>query len=74
MLHEQDFYDAFDSGWLPTEKSILEKTESLFHLFETKVQVLLANRQDRLNRQRRSLANFLDSEFAVDQSRMRFVL
>ena len=74
MLHEQDFYDAFDSGQTPPEKSILEKTESLFHLFETKVQVLLANRQDRLNRQRTSLTNFLNSEFAIDQSKMRFVL
>ena len=74
MLHEQDFYDAFDSGQIPPEKSIFEKTESLFYLFETKVQILLANRQDRLNRQRTSLASFLDTEFAVDQSKMRFVL
>ena len=74
MLHEQDFYDAFDSGHRPTAKSILEKTETLFRLFEAQVQVLLANRQARLDRQRSSLESFLSSEFTVDQSKMRFVL
>ncbi len=74
MLHEQDFYDAFDSGHSPSGKSILEKTETLFRLFETQVQVLLTNRQTRLDRQRSSLENFLNSEFAVDQSKIRFVL
>lgn len=74
MLHEQDFYDAFDSGHRPSSRSILEKTEALFHLFETQVQVLLANRQARLDRQRNSLGGFLNSPFTVDQSGMRFVL
>lgn len=74
MLHEQEFYDAFDSGHRPSEKSILKKTETLFRLFETQVQVLLANRQARLDRQRSSLEGFLNSEFIVDQSMMRFVL
>ena len=74
MLHEQDFYDAFDSNHIPPEKSILEKTEALFHLFETQVQVLLTNRQARLDKQRSSLEDFLNSDFAVDQSKMRFVL
>ena len=74
MLHEQDFFDAFDSGYRPSSKSILEKPEMLFRLFETQVQVLLTNRQARLDRQRSSLEGFLNSEFTVDQSRMRFVL
>ena len=68
MLHEQDFYDAFDSGHRPSARSILEKTEALFRLFETQVQVLLANRKARLDRQRSSLEGFLNSEFTVDQS------
>ena len=74
MLHEQDFYNAFDAGSLPPAKSIIEKTEALFRLFEDGVERLLSNRQERLARQRRVFENFLGGKFTVDQSGMRFVL
>ena len=74
MLREQEFYDSFDSGYIPPEKSIFEKIKTLFQLFEAQVETLLANRKNRLDRQRGSLGDFLNNQFAVDQSKMRFVL
>lgn len=74
MLHEQDFYNAVDDGLIPPARSIIEKTETLFRLFEGGVERLLANRQDRLARQRKVFDNFLVGKFTVDQSGMRFVL
>ncbi len=74
MLREQDFYDAFNSGHRPLAKSILEKIDTLFCLFETQVQALLTNRQARVDQQRSLLESFRSSDFTVDQSKMRFVL
>ena len=73
MLREQDFYDAYHSGYMPPQKSILEKTDSLFQLFEAQVRQLLTNRVTRVARQRTLLETFHNSEFVVDQSRMQFV-
>ncbi len=73
MLREQNFYDAFDSGDIPQEQSIKEKTSTLFQLFEEQLLSLITNRESRLARQRDLFEEFLDTEFVVNQSNMRFV-
>ena len=73
MLREQDFYNAFDSGHIPGQQSIQEKVKNLFALFESQVEVLIANRKNRLEDQRDTLNGFLSTGFVVDQSNMRFV-
>lgn len=73
MLHERDFYEAFDSGQIPRERTIVEKTEFLFQLFERQLISLFTNRKERLERQKDMLDGFRDPEFTVDQSNMTFV-
>lgn len=73
MLKEQDFYDAYDSESAPPRRSIQEKVDRLFRLFEQQVEALFENRRKRLRRQRTQLEQFDDAHFAVDQSKMRFV-
>lgn len=73
MLRENEFYEEFDSGKRPASRPIPEKAGFLFNLFERKIEVLLANRQKRLKRQRRQLERFSEATFVVDQSNMRFV-
>lgn len=73
MLCERDFYEAFDSGQALKKRTIIEKIESLFQLFEKQLKVLFTNRVERLERQKCMLKNFRDSEFTVDQSDMEFV-
>ena len=72
MLREQEFYDAFDAGHQPRARSIQEKATVLFELFEEQVQVLIDNRLERLHNQRQQLAIFLNNDFAVNQTSMRF--
>ena len=74
MLHEHDFYEAHDSGEVPKERTMAEKTESLFQLFEQQLMALFANRKERLRRQKSRLDGFRNSEFIVDQSDMQFVI
>ena len=73
MLREQEFYDAMDSGHVPPRRNVPAKAESLFRLFERKLMDLFANRQARLDRQRIMLEKFMDQDFIVDQSALRFV-
>lgn len=73
MLREADFYSAQSSGQAPPRRSIADKVESLFNLFEEGVQSLFINRQNRLERQRQLFEGFSDSPFRVDQSGMHFV-
>ena len=72
MLKEQDFYDAYDSESAPPRRSMQEKVDRLFGLFEQQVEALFQNRRRRLSRQRAQLDRF-DAHFSVDQSKMRFV-
>lgn len=62
-----------DSGHVPPRRNVPAKAESLFRLFERKLMDLFANRQARLDRQRIMLEKFLDQDFIVDQSALRFV-
>lgn len=73
MLREQDLYDELDANQVPASRTILEKVDALFDLFERQLQALYANRQDRLNRQRTLSREFQNTPFAVDQSQMKFV-
>lgn len=73
MLRERDFYAAIDSGYRPATRSVPEKAEVLFRLFEQKLHDLFANRQKRLQQQRSQLQRFRETDFAVDQSDMEFV-
>ena len=73
MLREQDFYDAIASHRMPQPRTILQKIETLFRLFESQVQQMIANRQRRVERQSTRLASFGRTKFVVDQSQMRFV-
>ena len=73
MLHEQDFYDAVESGHVPPARSVPEKVEILFRLFKRKLEDLLVNRQERLERQEAMLHKFLQSDFVVDQTALCFV-
>ena len=73
MLREADFYRAHDEGYEPPSRTIVEKVETLFRMFETQLQVLFENRRRRLERQRRLLDEFPDTAFVVDQSAMRFL-
>ena len=73
MLKEQDFYDAYESGSVPSGRSIQEKVGELFSLFEQQVEALFQNRRKRLRRQRKQLGRFDDTPFRVDQSNMHFV-
>ena len=73
MLREQDLYDALDAKRVPPHRTIFEKVDALFDLFERQLQALLANRQDRLKRQRALSRQFQKTPFAVDQSQMKFV-
>ena len=74
MLREQEFYQKVESGHRPTHRSIHEKTEILFRLFERQVEALFRNRQARLEHQQEMLQAFLKEDFEIDQSQMRFVL
>ena len=74
MLREQEFYQKHDSGYRPNPRSIHEKAEFLFCLFEQRLQALFRNRQSRLQRQQNLLKDFLEEEFKVDQSQMQFVI
>lgn len=73
MLKEQDFYDAYESGPARPRRSMQEKVERLFSLFEQQVEALFQNRRKRLRRQRKQLGRFDDAPFRVDQSNMHFV-
>ena len=73
MLREQDLYDELDAGRVPPDRTIFEKVESLFELFERQLQALFTNRQERLNRQRALSGEFRGTDFIVDQSQMKFV-
>ena len=73
MLRERDFIAAYDSGDIPPERSVPEKAEMLFELFEQKLTALFENRRARLRRQRGLLVSFRDTDFLVDQSQMSFV-
>ena len=74
MLRERDFYEAYDSGHVPPERTVPEKAEILFALFEQQLQALFANRQARRQRQRTMLGRFRTRIFTVDQSDMSFVV
>ncbi len=74
MLREQELYDELDAGRVPEHRTIFEKVESLFVLFERQLRALFANRQQRLDRQRAMAQEFRQEEFIVDQSEMKFVL
>jgi len=73
MLREQDLYDELDAERVPDSRTIFEKVEALFELFERQLQALFANRQERLNRQRALSREFHGTDFIVDQSQMKFV-
>ena len=73
MLREADFYRAHDEGYRPPTRTIVEKVETLFRMFEAQLQVLFENRRRRLERQHRLLEEFPGTAFVVDQSSMRFL-
>jgi len=73
MLREKDFNEAFSSGHRPASRTIVDKAEALFGLFEQQVNALIANRKIRLERQRGLFADFDVKTFVVDQSAMEFV-
>lgn len=73
MLREQEFYAAVDSGHVPAVRSVPDKAEDLFRLFESKLNDLFRNRQETLRRQRNLLHGFRQVDFTVDQSDIRFV-
>lgn len=73
MLREDAFYRAYDAGYEPPSKTIVEKVERLFEMFEQQLRVLFENRTRRLERQRGLLDDFPAAGFVVDQSAMRFL-
>lgn len=73
MLREQEFYAAIDSGHMPAVRSVPDKAEDLFRLFERKLDDLFRNRRETLQRQRHLLHRFRRTDFTVDQSGIRFV-
>lgn len=73
MLNERDFYHAYNSGAAQPPRSVLEKVERLFGLFERQVEALFENRRRRLRGQRTQLESFNGPSFIVDQSGMHFV-
>ena len=73
MLREQDLYENIESGYIPDHRTIFEKVDSLFDLFERQLRALFANRQQRLNRQRELAREFEQADFVVDQSQMEFI-
>ncbi len=73
MLREQELYDQLDSNSTPESRTIFEKVEVLFDLFERQLKNLVANRIRRLDRQRGLSRQFQESHFVVDQSQMTFV-
>lgn len=73
MLRERDFYAAYESGYVPPDRTVPEKAEILFTLFEQQLEALFANRRARLARQRDMLTTFRSRTFTVNQSEMRFV-
>lgn len=73
MLREQDLYDELDAERSPTSRTIFEKVDALFDLFERQLRALFANRQDRLNRQRALSRQFQRAPLSIDQSQMKFV-
>jgi hypothetical protein len=73
MLREQDLYDNIDSGYVSAHRTIFEKVDSLFNLFERQLRALFDNRQRRLDRQRTLARELERGEFVVDQSQMEFI-
>ena len=73
MLREQDLYSELDSNGVPPSRTVFEKVDALFKLFERQLQALFANRQERLDRQRSLTTAFQNQPFLVNQSAMRFV-
>ena len=73
MLREQELYNRIDSGYTPEGKTILQKVEYLFDLFERQLEVLFENRIQRLERQRTLAHEFRHTAFVVDQSHMEFI-
>lgn len=72
MLREHDFYRAYDAGHRLPTKTISQKVEYLFSMFERQLEVLIENRKRRLERQRELLRDFHSTRFAVDQGEMHF--
>ena len=68
MLKEAPFYEAYDSGWRPAQRSIREKTLALFRIFETRIESLIKQREMRLRRQRALLGKFEWQAFTLKQS------
>lgn len=73
MLREREFFDALERGHKPPSRTMTEKVERLFGLFEAGVESLIRNRNERLRRQRELFAGFGERDFEVDQSGLRFV-
>ena len=73
MLREQDLYDEVDAARAPASRTIFEKVDALFDLFERQLRALFTNRQERLDRQRAMSKKFQKTPFSVDQSQMKFV-
>jgi hypothetical protein len=68
MLKEAPFYEAYDSGWRPAQRSIREKTLALFRIFETRIESLIKQGEMRLRRQRALLGKFEWQAFTLKQS------
>ena len=73
MLWEEDFYRAHAEGHEPPHRTVVEKAEHLFDMFERQLRALFENRKRRLVRQRRLLDDFGTADFVVGQSSMRFL-
>ena len=73
MLREQDLYDELGGTGVPAQRTIFEKVDALFDLFERQLRALFTNRQERLERQRAMSKQFQQTPFSVDQSQMEFV-
>ena len=73
MLREHEFYEAYAAGRQPPPKTISQKVDYLFAMFEQQLNVLFENRKRRLERQRKLLDTFHSTDFAIDQREMRFL-
>ncbi len=73
MLREKDFYAVADSRPRGASLTVPQKADKLFSLFERQLRSMIANRENRLGRQKKQFREFVREPFIVDQSEMRFV-
>lgn len=68
MLKEQRFYDAVDSGFIPPDRTLRQKVEFLYALFEDQVKSLITNREATLLVMKDFVDSFVRNPPKLDQS------